>query len=81
MAHYGYGKVLEIDLATGSAVKREIPAQFAQEFLGGMGFSSKILYDEVKPDVDPISLFSLTVRSQERMLPAQAELKLLPSLR
>jgi aldehyde:ferredoxin oxidoreductase len=55
MVHYGYRKVLEIDLATGNAKTRDIPAEFAREFLGGMGFSSNILYDEVKPDVDPLS--------------------------
>jgi aldehyde:ferredoxin oxidoreductase len=36
-------------------VKKEIDPQFARKFLGGMGFSCKILYDEVGVDVDPFS--------------------------
>ena len=55
MALYGYGKSLDIDMATGNIVKRDISSQFAREFMGGMGFGSKILFDEVGADVDPLS--------------------------
>ena len=51
----GYGKILDVDLATRSILRRDIDARFAQDYIGGMGFSSKILYDEVGVDVDPFS--------------------------
>ncbi|MFC1970429.1 aldehyde ferredoxin oxidoreductase family protein [Chloroflexota bacterium] len=52
---YGYGKILDVDLSMGKLVKRDIDSKFAREFIGGMGFSCKILYDEVGEDVDPLS--------------------------
>jgi len=55
MAVCGYGKILDVDLSSGKIVKRQIEPQFARKFLGGMGFSCKILYDEVGADVDPFS--------------------------
>ncbi|MFC1980649.1 aldehyde ferredoxin oxidoreductase family protein [Chloroflexota bacterium] len=52
---HGYGKRLDIDLSTGKIIKSDIDPGFAREFVGGMGFSCKLLYDEVGPDVDPLS--------------------------
>lgn len=51
----GYGKSLQVDLCTGKIVKTEIDPEFARGFVGGMGFSCKILYDEAGLDVDPYS--------------------------
>ncbi len=50
-----YGKILDVDLSTGKIEKRDINPKFAQEHIGGMGFNRKILYDEVGPEVDPLS--------------------------
>lgn len=55
MVLYGCGKILEVDLSTGKLTKKDIDPQFAREFIGGMGFGCKILYDEVGADVDPLS--------------------------
>jgi aldehyde:ferredoxin oxidoreductase len=55
MVLYGYGRVLEIDLSTGKLASRGIDPQFAREYIGGMGFGCKFLYDEVGRDVDPLS--------------------------
>ena len=52
--HYGYGKILDVDLTTRRIVTKEIEPHFAERYLGGMGFSCKILYDEVGPEVDPL---------------------------
>lgn len=54
MVLYGYGKTLEVDLSTGNIIKRETDPQFARNFIGGMGFGCKILYDEVGTEVDPL---------------------------
>ena len=55
MTLYGYGKILDVDLSNGKIEKRDIDPEFARKFIGGMGFSCKILYDEVGPNVDPLS--------------------------
>lgn len=51
---HGYGKVLEVDLATGKLAKRDVSPQFARDYVGGMGFGCKVLYDEVGIDADPL---------------------------
>ena len=53
---YGWnGKLLRVDLTKGKAVSQEYDASFAKTFLGGRGFAVKILWDELKPGVDPLS--------------------------
>lgn len=61
MALYGYGRILDVDLSTGKFVKRDIDPQFARDFIGGMGFSCKILYDEVGSDVEPLSSDNIVI--------------------
>ena len=51
----GYGKILDIDLASRKIIKKEIDPEFARKYIGGVGFGCKILYDEVRHDVDPLS--------------------------
>jgi aldehyde:ferredoxin oxidoreductase len=52
---YGYGgKILDIDLSAGKVVRKAIDPGFAEEYVGGMGFSSRLLFDEVGADVDPL---------------------------
>ncbi|MFH1491645.1 MAG: aldehyde ferredoxin oxidoreductase family protein, partial [Pseudomonadota bacterium] len=41
-------------LTTRGVTTREIEPLFAEKYLGGMGFSCRILYDEVKPETDPL---------------------------
>lgn len=54
--YYGYiGKILDVNLYTKQEVKKELDVEVARKFLGGLGLGSKILYDEVGPNVDPLS--------------------------
>ncbi|MGM0404789.1 MAG: aldehyde ferredoxin oxidoreductase family protein [Thermoplasmatota archaeon] len=50
-----WGKLLRIDLKDGSAKTEELSEDFLRKFIGGAGFTGKILYDEVGPEVDPLS--------------------------
>jgi aldehyde:ferredoxin oxidoreductase len=53
---YGWnGKLLRVDLTKRKAVPQKYDAGFAKTFLGGRGFAAKILWDELKPGVDPFS--------------------------
>jgi aldehyde:ferredoxin oxidoreductase len=52
---YGYaGRVLRIDLTRKKANVEELKRDLAVSFLGGRGFNSKRLYDEVETGTDPL---------------------------
>jgi len=53
--HGWMGKVLQIDLTTGSIQEQSLNSDISRLFLGGRGYGAKILFDEVHPDVNPLS--------------------------
>lgn len=56
MLMFGWnGKFLHVNLGKEKAVATEYEAKIARSFLGGRGFAAKILWDEVKPRIDPLS--------------------------
>jgi len=57
----GYGRILDVDLSSGRVEQRDIPAQLASEYIGGMGFGVKILFDEVGPEVDPLGADNIII--------------------
>jgi aldehyde:ferredoxin oxidoreductase len=51
----GYtGKVLRVDLNGRSHSVSDLEPEMPTLFLGGRGFNSKRLYDEVRPGTDPL---------------------------
>lgn len=51
----GYaGRVLEVDLTTGKMEKYPLEESFAVKYIGGRGFTSRLHYDLVPPDADPL---------------------------
>ena len=51
----GYnGKVLFIDLTTGSTEEESLPEKVYRDFIGGQGLGARILYERLKPKVDPL---------------------------
>jgi len=53
---YGYmGKLLRVDLTKGKIIEEELKEELAKKFIGGSGLAAKIIYDELSPDVDPLS--------------------------
>ncbi|MGQ9537976.1 MAG: aldehyde ferredoxin oxidoreductase family protein [Candidatus Bathycorpusculaceae bacterium] len=53
--HGWNGKFLRVHLTKQKAAVKEYDAEMAKSFLGGRGFAAKILWDELKPGVDPLS--------------------------
>lgn len=52
----GYvGKILRVDLASGQIRDEKIPEETLRDFIGGRGLGVKILYDELKPGIEPLS--------------------------
>ena len=49
------GKLLHVNLNKGKGVADKYEAGMAKNFLGGRGFAAKILWDELKPGIDPLS--------------------------
>ena len=49
------GRILRIDLSTGEIEIEELDYELACQYVGGRGFGAKVLYDELKAGVDPLS--------------------------
>ncbi|MFB6070942.1 MAG: aldehyde ferredoxin oxidoreductase family protein [Halanaeroarchaeum sp.] len=47
-------RLLEVDLTTGEVETSELSDSFLRRYLGGAGFTTRLVYDEVGPDVDPL---------------------------
>lgn len=51
---YGWmGKMLEVDLTSGSIEERELTPTLAEGYLGGRGVGARLVYDMVQPTIDP----------------------------
>jgi aldehyde:ferredoxin oxidoreductase len=55
------GTFLQVNLSKSKAVANRYDAGLAKHFLGGRGFAVKILWDKLKPGVDPLSPENLLV--------------------
>jgi len=61
---YGYsGKIMRIDLSNEEVKTEPIRKDFALNFLGGKGFGTKILYEEMDPRADPLGPRNLLIIS------------------
>ena len=51
----GYtGKLLRVNLTSGKIKEEPLKEEWAEKYLGGAGIASRILYDELKPGIDPL---------------------------
>src|SRR5215470_5984159 len=50
-----HGKLLHIDLSSGSNLRRELEESRLRAFLGGIGLGTSLLYDYAPPGVEPFS--------------------------
>jgi len=58
----GYtGKWLYVNLTTGQLEPREYDAALAEGYLGGNGFGTRLLWEQVGPEVDPLAPESLLI--------------------
>jgi aldehyde:ferredoxin oxidoreductase len=54
MARGYMGKILNVDLSTGRLSDEPLNEAMCRAFLGGYGIGAKILYDRMRPGVDPL---------------------------
>ncbi|MCH9037391.1 MAG: aldehyde ferredoxin oxidoreductase family protein, partial [Chloroflexi bacterium] len=53
---YGWtGKLLRVDLSSGSITKEEVNEEWAHDYIGGRGLGARYLYEELDPTVDALS--------------------------
>ena len=50
-----FGSIVRIDLTTGSIKKESLCEKTMKEFIGGRGYATKVLYDELPKGTDPLS--------------------------
>jgi len=50
------GAIARVNLSTGEIKKEKVNEEWARLFIGGRGYGSKIIYDEVDPKIDPLAL-------------------------
>lgn len=56
MRYFGYaGRVLRVNLSKGKIAIQELEKDLASRFLGGRGFNSKRLFEEIPRGLDPLS--------------------------
>ncbi len=48
-------KYLDVDLSSGKIHEKKLDLELAEKYIGGKGLGAKILYDELKPGIDPLS--------------------------
>jgi aldehyde:ferredoxin oxidoreductase len=48
------GKFLRVNLTREKIIKQNLDNQLKRKFVGGLGFTTKILFDEIKPGTDPL---------------------------
>ena len=48
------GNILRVNLTNKTYKKESFTEEFAKTWVGGRGFAAKILYDELKPGIDPL---------------------------
>jgi len=49
------GVIARVNLSTGEIKREKINEEWARLFIGGRGYGSKIIYDEVDPKIDPLA--------------------------
>lgn len=53
--YHGYaGKIVRIDLATRKIKEFKLPPSLIKSYIGGSGFCTVMLYNELKPGIDPL---------------------------
>ena len=53
----GYaGKILRVNLSNNSTKVDTLPLEWSRKFLGGMGFASRMLYDETEKGLDALGV-------------------------
>lgn len=51
----GYsGRILFVDLTSGKMEEESLTESTYRDFIGGVGLSARILYERMKPKVDPL---------------------------
>jgi aldehyde:ferredoxin oxidoreductase len=54
--YYGYaGRILRVDLSSGEIEKEPLSPELIEGYMGGVGMQYRLIYDLLRPDLDPFS--------------------------
>ena len=54
MANGYMGKILNVDLTTGSIESEALSESLCQDYIGGYGIGARLLYDRIPAGADPL---------------------------
>jgi len=57
----GNEKILEVDLSTEKVKEKDTPKEIIQKYIGGKGVGARILFDQLKPKIDPLGADNLLI--------------------
>ena len=46
-------RILRVDLSSRTWTTEELDEKLIRDYIGGRGFGAKLLYDDLKPGIDP----------------------------
>jgi aldehyde:ferredoxin oxidoreductase len=49
------GQTLEVDLTSGKITEQPLRKELVAKYVGGRGFTSRLLYEQIKPEIEPYS--------------------------
>ena len=55
MAYGWSGRLLRVDLSTGTITKEDLNEEWAHQYVGGRGLGARYLYEDLDPKVEPLS--------------------------
>jgi aldehyde:ferredoxin oxidoreductase len=62
IAQFGFfGKVLEVDLASGRIAPKKLEPETMADYVGGRGLATQLFWDEIEPTSDPLSSDNIIV--------------------
>lgn len=48
-------RLLRVDLSAGTVKQEPLNPDWVKQYIGGRGYGTKLLYEELKPGTDPLS--------------------------
>ena len=67
-----HGQILEVDLSDGSIQSKKLDIQKVEDYLGGRGLATRILFDAIDPSCEPLSSDNVLVIATSPLIGSRA---------
>ncbi|HEX7554725.1 MAG TPA: aldehyde ferredoxin oxidoreductase N-terminal domain-containing protein, partial [Geothrix sp.] len=58
-----FGKMLKVDLSSGTIERTQVPAEYVRQYVGGSGLAARLLWDHINSQAAPAAASLLDPRS------------------